>query len=100
MQVATFAAVGPHPPPTLTPHTPPTHGMQAVQCCLCSAHLASAHRSPHILFPVPVPLPPVALQGKEVEYSLRLLPLGGYVAFPDDDPESPYPGERQAASGY
>jgi hypothetical protein len=31
-------------------------------------------------------------QGKEVEYSLRLLPLGGFVAFPDDDPESPYPG--------
>lgn len=23
---------------------------------------------------------------KEVEYSLRLIPLGGYVAFPDDDP--------------
>jgi len=22
-----------------------------------------------------------------VEYSLRLVPLGGYVAFPDDDPE-------------
>ncbi|KAL4422726.1 hypothetical protein ABPG75_008923 [Micractinium tetrahymenae] len=30
-------------------------------------------------------------QGKEVEYSLRALPLGGYVAFPDDDPDSPYP---------
>ena len=30
-------------------------------------------------------------QGKEVEYSLRLLPLGGFVAFPDDDPESPFP---------
>lgn len=29
-------------------------------------------------------------QGKEVEYSLRALPLGGFVAFPDDDPESPY----------
>ncbi|KAI3430446.1 hypothetical protein D9Q98_005041 [Chlorella vulgaris] len=30
-------------------------------------------------------------QGKEVEYSLRALPLGGFVAFPDDDPESTYP---------
>ena len=27
-------------------------------------------------------------QGKEVEYSLRAIPLGGYVAFPDDDPDS------------
>lgn len=27
-------------------------------------------------------------QGKEVEYSLRAIPLGGYVAFPDDDPQS------------
>jgi len=26
-----------------------------------------------------------------VEYSLRAIPLGGYVGFPDDDPESPYP---------
>ncbi len=31
------------------------------------------------------------MQRGEVEYSLRLVPLGGYVAFPDDDPESPYP---------
>lgn len=31
-----------------------------------------------------------ALQGKEVEYSLRAIPLGGYVGFPDDDPDSPY----------
>ena len=30
-------------------------------------------------------------QGKEVEYSLRALPLGGFVSFPDDDPESEYP---------
>lgn len=30
-------------------------------------------------------------QGKEVEFSLRAFPLGGFVAFPDDDPESPYP---------
>lgn len=27
-------------------------------------------------------------QGKEVEYSLRAIPLGGFVAFPDDDPDS------------
>lgn len=39
-------------------------------------------------------VPNNAMQGKEVEYSLRLLPLGGFVAFPDDDPESPYPGEH------
>ena len=32
-----------------------------------------------------------SLQGKEVEYSLRAIPLGGYVGFPDDDPDSPYP---------
>ena len=30
-------------------------------------------------------------QGPQVEYSLRAIPLGGYVGFPDDDPESPYP---------
>lgn len=27
-------------------------------------------------------------QGKQTEYSLRAFPLGGYVAFPDDDPDS------------
>jgi membrane-associated protease RseP (regulator of RpoE activity) len=26
-----------------------------------------------------------------VEYSLRALPLGGYVAFPDNDEDCPYP---------
>ena len=36
-------------------------------------------------------LPTFPLQGKEVEYSLRAIPLGGYVGFPDDDPDSPYP---------
>lgn len=30
-------------------------------------------------------------QGKETEYALRALPLGGFVGFPDDDPESDYP---------
>lgn len=30
-------------------------------------------------------------QGKETEYALRLLPLGGYVGFPDEDEECPYP---------
>lgn len=30
-------------------------------------------------------------QGAEVEYSLRAFPLGGFVAFPDDDPDCPYP---------
>ncbi|CAK0786395.1 hypothetical protein CVIRNUC_009608 [Coccomyxa viridis] len=33
----------------------------------------------------------LSYQGKEVEYSLRAIPLGGYVAFPDDDPESKIP---------
>ena len=26
-------------------------------------------------------------QGKDVEYALRAIPLGGFVAFPDDDPK-------------
>lgn len=30
-------------------------------------------------------------QGKEVEYALRAIPLGGYIAFPDDDPNSTIP---------
>lgn len=29
-------------------------------------------------------------QGKTVEYTLRAIPLGGFVAFPDDDPESEF----------
>lgn len=33
---------------------------------------------------------PHLLQRGEVEYSLRAIPLGGYVAFPDDDPKSSY----------
>jgi membrane-associated protease RseP (regulator of RpoE activity) len=27
-------------------------------------------------------------QGKETEYAIRAIPLGGYVGFPDDDPDS------------
>jgi membrane-associated protease RseP (regulator of RpoE activity) len=30
-------------------------------------------------------------QGPETEYSLRAIPLGGFVGFPDDDPESEIP---------
>lgn len=30
-------------------------------------------------------------QGKETEYALRALPLGGFVGFPDDDPDSEIP---------
>ncbi len=30
-------------------------------------------------------------QGKETEYSLRAIPLGGFVGFPDDDPDSEIP---------
>ncbi len=26
-----------------------------------------------------------------MEYSLRAIPLGGFVAFPDDDPDCPFP---------
>ena len=33
------------------------------------------------------------VQGPEVEYALRCIPLGGYVAFPDDDPEQQYPAD-------
>jgi hypothetical protein len=29
-------------------------------------------------------------KGKEVDYKLKALPLGGYVAFPDDDPSSSF----------
>lgn len=32
-------------------------------------------------------------QGKETEYALRAFPLGGFVGFPDDDPESTIPPE-------
>lgn len=32
-------------------------------------------------------------QGKETEYAIRAFPLGGYVGFPDDDPESEIPPE-------
>lgn len=32
-------------------------------------------------------------QGKETEYAIRALPLGGYVGFPDDDPESTIPAD-------
>lgn len=30
-------------------------------------------------------------QGSETEYAIRAFPLGGYVGFPDDDPNSPIP---------
>ncbi|MGF1495285.1 MAG: RIP metalloprotease RseP [Elainellaceae cyanobacterium] len=32
-----------------------------------------------------------SIQGKETEYALRAIPLGGFVGFPDDDPESDIP---------
>ncbi len=32
-------------------------------------------------------------QGPETEYALRALPLGGYVGFPDDDPDSKIPAD-------
>ena len=32
-------------------------------------------------------------QGSETEYALRAFPLGGYVGFPDDDPESNIPAD-------
>lgn len=32
-------------------------------------------------------------QGKETEYALRAFPLGGFVGFPDDDPESTIPAD-------
>jgi len=30
-------------------------------------------------------------QGRETEYAIRAFPLGGFVGFPDDDPDSPIP---------
>ncbi len=30
-------------------------------------------------------------QGKETEYAIRALPLGGFVGFPDDEEDCPYP---------
>ncbi len=35
--------------------------------------------------------PLIKYQGPEVEYSLRAVPLGGFVAFPDEDADCPYP---------
>ncbi|WP_295614357.1 RIP metalloprotease RseP [Chamaesiphon sp. GL140_3_metabinner_50] len=32
-------------------------------------------------------------QGKQTEYALRALPLGGFVGFPDDDPDSDIPAD-------
>ncbi len=32
----------------------------------------------------------LVLQGPKVEYSLRAIPLGGFVGFPDDDPKSEF----------
>ncbi|NJO41556.1 MAG: RIP metalloprotease RseP [Cyanobacteria bacterium CRU_2_1] len=32
-------------------------------------------------------------QGKETEYAIRAIPLGGFVGFPDDDPDSEIPPE-------
>ncbi len=32
-------------------------------------------------------------QGSETEYAIRAFPLGGYVGFPDDDPESEIPAD-------
>ncbi|NJK72707.1 MAG: site-2 protease family protein [Synechococcaceae cyanobacterium SM2_3_60] len=32
-------------------------------------------------------------QGSETEYAIRALPLGGFVGFPDDDEDCPYPAD-------
>jgi membrane-associated protease RseP (regulator of RpoE activity) len=32
-------------------------------------------------------------QGKQTEYAIRAFPLGGYVGFPDDDPDSEIPAD-------
>ncbi len=32
-------------------------------------------------------------QGSETEYAVRALPLGGFVGFPDDDEDCPYPAD-------
>lgn len=35
----------------------------------------------------------LSYSGPEVEYSLSLVPLGGFVQFPDDDPACPFPAD-------
>ncbi|WP_448381360.1 RIP metalloprotease RseP [Gloeomargarita sp.] len=38
--------------------------------------------------------PPLwSYQGQEVRYAIRAIPLGGYVGFPDDDPDSDIPSQ-------
>ncbi|NET54217.1 MAG: site-2 protease family protein, partial [Merismopedia sp. SIO2A8] len=32
-------------------------------------------------------------QGTQTEYALRAIPLGGFVGFPDDDPDSTIPDD-------
>ena len=51
----------------------------------CAARLQGIHVNRFSIGFGPVLL---KYQGKETEYALRAFPLGGFVGFPDDDPES------------
>lgn len=58
----------------------------------CGHFLAARLQNIHVSkFAIGFGPPIIRYQGKVVEYSLRALPLGGFVAFPDDDPNCPYP---------
>jgi len=58
----------------------------------CGHFLAARFQNIHVSkFSIGFGPPLLVYQGKEVEYSIRVMPLGGFVAFPDDDPECPYP---------
>eukprot|EP00891_Asterochloris_glomerata_P009814 jgi/Astpho2/9814/Aster-03783 len=47
---------------------------------------AAFHMGPHFACSSPTQTRPL-LQGPEVEYAFRAIPLGGFVGFPDDDPD-------------
>lgn len=85
-----------HPP--IRPIVRPPAGLRDVRPSICSSihssrHLSTRHQSLLLarLSQLKADSCPSPLQGPEVEYSLRAIPLGGYVGFPDDDPDSPYP---------
>ncbi|CAL5226212.1 g9051 [Coccomyxa viridis] len=60
----------------------------------CGHFIAARAQGIHVTkFSIGFGPPLLSYQGKEVEYSLRAIPLGGYVAFPDDDPESKFPAD-------
>ncbi|KAK9814195.1 hypothetical protein WJX72_002001 [[Myrmecia] bisecta] len=56
----------------------------------CGHFLAARLQNIHVTkFAIGFGPPLLKYQGPEVEYSLRAIPFGGYVGFPDDDPANP-----------